>query len=139
MKKFIGLVSAAVCVAAVLVSCKETSVIDYIVMGHFSVRNLLDESLTISGTVRGSQFSIVLDSGETYTYWHELLQDNHVEEGKIPIFLAETIMLEGKTSGIREYSSTDELNAFVKRWKRIDDGPHSVSFILDVDRSFFAE
>lgn len=139
MKKIFELLAAVFCTAAVLVSCKETSVIDYMVMGHFSVRNLLDESLTISGTVRGTQFSIVLDSGETYTYWHELLQDNHVEEGKIPIFLADSIMIESKTSGIKEYSSTEELNTFMKKWKRIDDGPHSARFILDVDRSFFAE
>lgn len=137
MKKIIRF-AAAVCAAAVLVSCKETSVIDHKVMGHYSVRNLLDESLTISGTAHGSQFSIVLDKGETYTYMHELMGD-YVEEGKIPIFLADPIMFEGKTSGIREYSSTDELNAFVKRWKQIDDGPYSVCLVLDVGRSFFTE
>lgn len=132
MKKFIGLISAVVCIAAVLTSCKEgVCIIEPIITYNYSIKNLLDESLTISGAAYGSQFSISLDKGETYTYWEGL---DDFEKDKIPIADSDSVKFEAKVAGIKKYDAD-----FWKEWKRIDDGPHSARFILDVDRSFFAE
>lgn len=85
-------------------SCQEqTLVIDQIVNCDFSIENLLDENVVISGSVNDTPFSITLSPNESYTYYQDT-NSGHVEDGKIPIYLATSIKFSGETVEAVEYS-----------------------------------
>lgn len=85
-------------------SCQEqTLVIDQIVNCDFSIENLLDENVVISGSVNDTPFSITLSPNESYTYYQDT-NSGHVEDGKTPLYLATSIKFSGETVGAVEYS-----------------------------------
>ena len=109
-------------------SCQEKIlVIDQIVNCDFSVENLLDENVVISGSVNDTPFSITLSPNESYTYYQDT-NSGHVEKGKIPIYLATYIKFSGETVGTVEYS--DE---FCKMWTEEDDK----HFVFRITKSLF--
>ena len=128
MKKYCIKIILLIGVFLSLISCKEEILEVYpIIEETFTVENLLDEEVVISGItgiIRDCQFSISLSPNETYTYYQDTMS-GFVEEGKIPIYLALPIKFEGATIGAVEYKSEE---SFKTKWILKEDS-HMVFYI----------
>ena len=71
-----------------VVSCSEKIIVeDKPDIWIFSMENLLDEEVSISGSANGKQFSITLSSNESYSYTQDTMSGS-IEKGKTPIYLS---------------------------------------------------
>lgn len=118
---------ATVFLALFTIACSEKKLVvdkpDFI---EFSIKNLLDEDVTISGDLKGNPFSLNLAPGETYSYSQDAMS-GFVEKDKIPVYLANHIRFEGQTVGICEYDSSID---FKKDWKEVSN--HHLMFNVNI-------
>lgn len=99
-------------ISLLVASCTEILVVDKPDRWTFSVENLLDENVILSGTINENQFSLTLSPKESYTYTQDTMS-GFIENGKTPIFSATSIKLVGATAGTVEYQTEA---VFHKTW-----------------------
>ena len=115
-------------ISLLAVSCrKKALVVDEPHYVTFSVENLLDESIIISGSCYAEPFSITLSPKESYTYTQDIMSGNMVDD-KIPVYLATSIKFVGATAGTVEYEKED----FLKKW-----GGDESHLVLKITESLF--
>ena len=115
-------------ISLLAVSCrKKALVVDEPHYVTFSVENLLDENVIISGSCYAKPFSITLSPKESYTYTQDLMSGSMVDD-KIPVYLATSIKFVGATAGTVEYEKED----FLKKW-----GGDESHLVLKITESLF--
>ena len=102
----------SISMALLVVSCSEKTIVeDKPDIWTFSVDNLLDEEVSISGSANGKQFSITLSPNESYSYTQDTMSGS-IEKGKIPVYLSSAIKIDGAKSGFIEYQTEE----FQRKW-----------------------
>ncbi len=112
-------------ISSLAASCTKTIVEDNPDWWTFSIENLLDENVIISGSVNENQFSITLSPKESYSYTQDI-RSGSIENGKTAIFLAASIKLTGTAAGTVEYQTTAD---FKKKWTEEDE--HQLVFKIN--------
>ncbi|HIS22856.1 MAG TPA: hypothetical protein IAC09_05395 [Candidatus Cryptobacteroides intestinipullorum] len=117
-----------ICCLAGLASCKEQPLVtdspDYLT---FTVSNMTDSDITLSGKVNMKEYSIVIVSGKEYSYSQDAMSGAVVDNG-IPVYSFETVKMTMTDNREIELSSS----VFQGLWK--ETGDHHIG--LTIDQSF---